>query len=255
MSSLETLQEVLRHLDVSLVHQILTGIQHKAVVTLLPELLCHTLCDSLVELSLIVNLVRSEESVVKLLAGHCIHIVLDLLDGQVPYRLHTFQFFFLDAEHGCAVSLIGEGLHDIHIQLIAGLLAQEEGLGLLVEHVHGDIGGVHLSVSLHHVGYYEITVLDLVAVLQAGILLVKLLLVFLFLLVVDGYIIIRYVVVRRDSQIKLGSQCYVESKIELLSTVEVILGLSVLNGKGLTDHCQLMLLDIIVQAIGYQFID
>ena len=122
-------------------------------IALLPELLGHLLCQGCVKLCLIMHLVGTEEGVVQLLAGHCVHIVLHLLHSQVPYGLHTCELLFLHAEHGGAVGLVGEGPDHIHIQLVAGLLAQEESLGLLVQHVHGDIGGIHLLLALHHVGF------------------------------------------------------------------------------------------------------
>ena len=91
--------------------------------------------------------------------------------------------------------------------------------------------------------------------LQTGVLLVDILLVLLLLGVGQSNIIIRYVVLCAQADLKLRGQGDIEGEVKLLTAVEIVLALGILHGKGLADDRELMFFDVVIETVGNQLID
>ena len=160
------LQESIRKLNVSLLHQIVTDILGQAVVSLLLVVGSELGGNSLVELLGAVDLVLTEETVIGFLALDGSHKGADRLDGGVENRVDAREFLFLDLEHGSAVGLIGESRIDIDVELVARLGTDEKLVGVALDIANGDVSTFHLLLAIVQVSDDEVFLTGLPGILE-----------------------------------------------------------------------------------------
>ena len=157
-------------------------------------------------------------------------------------------------EHGGAVGLVGEALHDVHLLAVAFLQAHEFLLHVVAHAAQGHIGTLHLLIAAHEVGDDEVVGAGLFTTLELAELFQQAFLVVGEGFLGDGHIIIRDLVISGDIDVDFGGDGQVEIKGKLLGIIPVVLD-GFLARKRFAEDIEFVLFDEFVEFVGNELVD
>ena len=242
------LEECLGHLQPGLFDQVVAQLQREEVVALAAQLRCDLRVDVGLELLRGLDVAARESHLEELLVELRLGEAADARDLERELGFDALQLVLLDLEHGGALRRVLVELVDVHLGLVADLLA-EEGLALLLRHrdqPHVGVGNVHLTVvERHRKGLVRGHLLGVDQPAEAA---QEVRAVVVVHLLVDGDGVVGQLVLLREVELDLGSLADLEDELELLAVLEIE-GALLLRGDHVAQVVDVLLLEVLEHGV------
>ena len=242
------LEESLGHLQVGFLDEVVAHLEREEIVALAAQLGFDLRVDELLELLGALHVAGGEGHLEELLIDLRLGELADLGDLQLELGVDALQFRLLDLQAGGALRRIAIEFVDVHLRLVAHLLA-EEGLAILLAHrdqTHIGILDLHLAV-VERDGQRLVRG-NLPGIDQTAEATQEVRTVVVVHLLLDLDLVVGQLVLLRQVELDLRSLADLEHELELLAVVEVE-GTLLLRGDHIAQIVDILLLEILENGV------